>query len=349
MKENYLHTIIEKEVKEIDELKKALSHELYYSRSIGAFVGKHIIEELPENITEHFDMSLTMNRGYHSDFTEFVLIPKEVSNSFEAFIEKLKSDDPVNFNRRHGDKLSYNHLMNHDAFQKMPKVFLVINVPNIQDCLWRYSWKNREEGLNNILQNKDGDYPCEIYFKTVGQTSENFGWTPRLNTVGFKAMSELDMDEFKSFAIGCQLQFMDKETELSLQRENLIKPIEDEYKEKTEKFFEDLTNKLREGVTFIEKDEVGDYDWSSSRAWYKTGGESNNDRIYYFANVKIGKKTTIGRFDKKVKLIGDIRKTDNRYWCGDDFDLKTSTVQLREIYNWLDINPPTNPDWVSRY
>ena len=156
------------------------------------------------------------------------------------------------------------------------------------------------------------------------------------------------MDEFKSFAMGVQLQFMDKQEELNLQRNNLIKPVEDEHKEKTEKFFEDLTNKLREGVTFIEKDEVGDYDWSSSRAWYKTGGESGDDRIYYFANVKIGKKTTIGRFDKKVKLTGDIRKINNA-WCGDDTDLKTSTVQLREIYNWLDINPPQKAKWVNRY
>ena len=347
MKENYLNTIIEKEVKEIDSLRNALSHEFNYTRELGAFIGKHIIEELPENITEHFDMSLTMNRGYHTDFTEFVLIPKEISNSFEAFIEKLKSDDPVNFNRRHGDKLSYNHLMNHDAFQKMPKVFLVINVPNIHERLWRYSWSDRKLGLETILSNLDGEHPCDIYFKTVGQTSDNFGWTPRLNTVGFKAMSELDMDEFKSFAIGCQLQFIDKERELSIKRESLIKPIEDEHRVKTEKFFEDLTNKLREGVTFIEKNQEGDFDWSSSNALFQTGGDYGKDKTYYFANIRIGKKTTIGRFDKKVKLIGDIRKNDNRYWGGND--LNSSTVQLHHVYRWLEMTPPQKPDWVSRY
>lgn len=349
--ENYLNTIIEKEVKEIDGLRNALSHEFYNTRDLGAFVGKHIIEELPENITEHFDMSLTMNRGYHTELTEFVLIPKEISNSFKASVEKLKSDDPVNFNRRHdgGEKLSYHNLMKHDAFQKMPKVFLMINVPNIKERLWRYSYSDRKEGLKNILSNKDGDYPCEIYFKTVGQTSENFGWTPRLNTVGFEAMSELDMDAFKSFAMGVQLQFMNKEEELSIKRKSLIKPIEDEHNVQTEKFFEDLTNKLREGVAFIQKDEDGNYDWSSSRAFFKTGGDYGKDKTYYLANIKIGAKTTIKRFDKKVRLQGDIQKVDNTYWGCEDKLLKSSTVRLNDVYHWLEMHPPQKPKWVSRY
>ena len=340
--ENYLNTIIEKEVKEIDGLRHALSHEFYNTRDLGAFIGKHIIEELPENITEHFDMSLTMNRGYHTELTEFVLIPKEVMRYYIPIIRKFREANP-------DKKATYQNLKKHDAFQKLPKVFLVINVPNIQERLWRYSYSDRKQGLENILSNKDGEQPCEIYFKTVGHTSENFGLTPRLNTVGFKAMSELDMDAFKSFAMGVQLQFMSKKEELSIKRESLIKPIEDEHNVQTEKFFEDLTNKLREGVTFIEKDEDGDYDWSSSRAVFKTGGDYGKDKTYYLANIKIGAKTTIKRFDKKVRLQGDIQKVDNRYWGAEDTYLKSSTVLLNDVYNWLEMNPPQKPKWVSRY